>query len=153
MCYTARLDSEDSIARIAEEDIPVVKQLYTTGYVFLAPYYTEYNYNSKNHYSELRVRLWENLGVIDINNGLHSLSKVGHNFGNCWATAIIPKGSIYYTNGRENVSTNLVMVEAYKSDKYRDAKRSAKFIYSYHLEGNKSIFNRIKNYFLRIHVW
>ena len=148
MCYIARLDSEDSLARIAEKNIPVIKYLNKTEDGFLAPIYEEYSYNNTNHTSELDICILETTKEIRIDAGLHSLSAEVWWPDNYLATAIIPKGSVYYTNGEECVSSNLVMIEA-----YRNTNHIKKFIISYHINGNKSLVNRIKNYFLRIHKW
>lgn len=148
MCYIARLDSEDSLARIAEKNIPVIKYLNKTEDGFRAPIYEKYSYNNTNHTSELGIRILKTTKEILIDAGLHSLSAEVWGPSNCLATAIIPKGSIYYTNGGEHVSSNLVMLAAYKNNN-----QVLEFLNSYHINGNKSLINRIKNYFLRIHKW
>ena len=148
MCYKAKLTDEGSIARVAEKDIPVIKYLNKTEDGFRAPIYEKYSYNNTNHTSELDIRILKTTKEILIDAGLHSLSAEVWGPSNCLATAIVPKGSVYYTNGEECVSSNLVMIEA-----YRNTNHIKKFIISYHINGNKSLINRIKNYFLRIHKW
>ena len=148
MCYRAKLTDEGSIARVAEKDIPVMKYLNKKEDGFRAPFYEGYSYNKTNHTSELDVRILETCNEIFINAGLHSLSAEVWWTGNCLATAIIPKGSVYYTNGEECVSSNLVMLAAYKN-----RNQILEFLNSYHIKGNKFLINRIVNYFLRIHKW
>ena len=127
MCYIGHLNDESSVAKMATEDIKVWKVMSKVGDCFLAPH--RHNYT----YPDIRLQVSNQLGVkinyfldtIFIEEGLHSYSSLYsylNRIGNADEIVItecyIPKGSVYFTNGRECVSQNLIFDKSYNSMEY-----------------------------------
>ena len=120
MCYTGNLNDESSVAKMATEDITVWKVANDIGIEIIAPV-QDYIYTGRKYHRA------EKLGVLMLDNrvyiseGFHSFVNFNSNFlekyiannRKCYCKCYIPKGSIYFTNGEEVVSQDLVFVKAY----------------------------------------
>lgn len=127
MCYTGYLNDDSSVAKMATEDIKVWKVMVTCGEYFRAPHMLNYIYpNTRLQVSnQLGVNINHPFNRIYIHEGLHSYSSL-HSYLNrirntdesVITECYIPKGSVYFTNGEECVSQNLIFDKSYDSIEY-----------------------------------
>ena len=121
MCYTAYLSDESSVAKTATEDIKVWKIMFKTSDDFIAPYeHSTYPKTRLQRSDKLDIELETNL--IHIFEGLHSASiKLLPrllSMSNVVTECYIPKGSIYFTDGEEYVSQELIFDKSYDRVEY-----------------------------------
>ena len=123
MCYTAYLNDDSSVAKMATENIKVWKIMYKEGNAYVAPFRISYVYPDTRNQSceQLGVEFINNSKII-INEGLHAYtfrpdsdySIIGTVITECY----IPKGSVYFTDGVEWVSQNLIFDKSYDTVEY-----------------------------------
>ena len=120
MCYIGRLDDDSSVAKLATEDIVVWKVGRDIGIEILAPFRDYIYTNKKYHRAEKLGVSMDCSGVVYIEEGFHSYAafKSANMYcrsvsNKCYCKCHIPKGSVYFSDGREIVSQDLVFVKAY----------------------------------------
>ena len=120
MCYIGRLDDDSSVAKLATEDIVVWKVGRDIGIEILAPFRDYIYTNKKYHRAEKLGVSMDCSGVVYIEEGFHSYAafKLIYMYcrpvsNKCYCKCYIPKGSVYFSNGEEIVSQDLVFVKAY----------------------------------------
>ena len=118
MCYIGRLDNDSSVAKLATEDIVVWKVANIIAKDNIVAPVKVYDYTLKKYHraTKLGVELVDY--YIRIEEGFHSFAAFKHaenvirNY-DCYCKCYIPKGSIYFSDGEEVVSQDLVFVKAY----------------------------------------
>ena len=127
MCYIGYLNDDSSVAKMATEDIKVWQTMNKVGDCFLAPHRLWYVYPTVRLQTsnQLDVEIDSNKGKLVIYEGLHSYSSLYsylNRIGNADEIVItecyIPKGSVYFTDGEECVSQNLIFDKSYNSKEY-----------------------------------
>ena len=118
MCYIGYLNDDSSVAKMATEDIKVLKIMTKVGSNFIAPFIAEnYTYPKTRLQRSNKLDIQLKPGLINIFEGLHSYSsKILHMIifhSDVITECYIPKGSIYFTNGREYVSQELIFDKSY----------------------------------------
>ena len=128
MCYIGYLNDDSSVAKMATEDIKVWKVMNKVGDCFLAPHRLWYVYPTVRLQTsnQLDVEIDSNKGKLTINEGLHSYTRT-HSYTaervygvlpSVITECYIPKGTVYFTNGEECVSQNLIFDKSYNSKEY-----------------------------------
>ena len=125
MCYIGYLNDESSVAKVATEDIKVWKIMIKAGSDFRAPFIAEnYTYPKTRLQRSNKLDIQLKPGLINIFEGLHSYSrKILHMIifhSDVITECYIPKDSIYFTNGRECVSQELIFDKSYNFKEYSD---------------------------------
>lgn len=143
MCYIGNLNDESSVAKMATEDIKVYKEMDRCGEIgnfsIIKSAIRHFNYPLKRLQRSgcLDVRLMDILTrtgsrpSIIVEEGLHSIISV-EKLWDYWNTDVItecyiPKGSIYFTNGTECVSQELIFDRSYKKESYLRYHLASKF--------------------------
>ena len=120
MCYIGRLDDDSSVAKLATEDIVVWKVGNDMGVEIIAPL-QDYNYTNKKYHRTKKLNVTILDHTVFINEGFHSYINLKEAFTSylfrlnriCYCKCYIPKGGVYFSNGKELVSQELVFVKAY----------------------------------------
>ena len=120
MCYTGYLNDESSVAKTATEDIKVWKIMFKTSDDFIAPYeYYTYPKTRLQRSDKLDIKLEDD--IMYISEGLHSTSiklLLLTLLSNVVTECYIPKGSIYFTDGKDYVSQELIFDKSYDRVEY-----------------------------------
>lgn len=132
MCYIGSLDDDSSVAKMATEDIKVWKLMDKEGDAYAAPFRILYVYPDTRNQSceQLGVEFIDNSKIF-INEGLHAYTFIPNLFWGIVTDVItecyIPKGSVYFTNGTECVSQNLIFDKSYDYREYVNYYSSSRF--------------------------
>ena len=120
MCYIGRLDDDSSVAKMATEDIVVWKIGSNIGIEIISPI-IEYAYTNKKYHRAEKLNITiPHSKTMYIWEGFHSytafkLASVHYiaTPNKCYCKCYIPKGSIYFSDGEEIVSQDIVFDKAY----------------------------------------
>lgn len=129
MCYIGFLNDDSSVAKMATEDIKVWKLMDKEGDAYAAPFRMLYVYPDTRLQSskKLNVAFVDNSKII-IDEGLHAYTfRPYWNIAGVITECYIPKGSIYFTNGTECVSQNLIFDKSYNDQEYLNYYSSSRF--------------------------